>query len=149
MLLGLLLPLVLLTLFMFPQLFMLFFFPTPFYHASQAPHASHDPHTAHAPHALHAPHAPHIPHAPTWAIKHLEIVSFKRSGPNKRIHWLNDFKIQNSNSTKHLYNWLCPSVGWLVGWLVGWSVGWSPFYFFYSFYSYQVILNQVSDFESN
>ena len=25
-------------------------------------------------------------------------------------------------ATKHLHNWLCPSVGWLVGRLVGWSV---------------------------
>ena len=25
-------------------------------------------------------------------------------------------------ATKHLYNWLCPSVGWLVGWLIGLSV---------------------------
>ena len=25
-------------------------------------------------------------------------------------------------ATKHLYNWLCPSVGRSVGWLVGWSV---------------------------
>ena len=23
-------------------------------------------------------------------------------------------------ATKHLYNWLCPLVGWSVGWLVGW-----------------------------
>ena len=38
-----------------------------------------------------------------------------------------------------------PSVGRLVGRLVGWS----PFYFFYLFYSYQVILSQLSDFESN
>ena len=27
-------------------------------------------------------------------------------------------------ATKHLYNWLCPSVGRLVGW----SVGQSPFW---------------------
>ena len=26
------------------------------------------------------------------------------------------------SATKHLYNWLCPSVGWLVGRSVGWSV---------------------------
>ena len=26
-------------------------------------------------------------------------------------------------ATKHLYNWLCPLVGWLVGWSVGWLVG--------------------------
>ena len=26
-------------------------------------------------------------------------------------------------ATKHLYNWLCPLVGWSVGWLVGRSVG--------------------------
>ena len=32
---------------------------------------------------------------------------------------------------------------------VGWSVGQSPFYFFYSFYSYQVILSQLSDFKLN
>ena len=44
-----------------------------------------------------------------------------------------------------LYTPLCPSVGWSVGR----SVGRSPFYFFYSFYSYQVILSQLSDFESN
>ena len=44
-----------------------------------------------------------------------------------------------------LYTPLCRSVGRSVGRLVGLS----PFYFFYSFYSYQVILSQLSDFESN
>ena len=29
------------------------------------------------------------------------------------------FYILFLGATKHLYNWLCPSVGWLVGWLVG------------------------------
>ena len=28
-------------------------------------------------------------------------------------------------ATKHLYNWLYPSVSWLVSWLVGQLVGWS------------------------
>ena len=27
-------------------------------------------------------------------------------------------------ATKHLYNWLCLSVGWSVSWLVGQLVGW-------------------------
>ena len=34
-------------------------------------------------------------------------------------------------ATKHLYNWLCPSVGWLVGR----SVGRSHFTFFMNFVS--------------